>query len=192
MIKLFIDKKHKALLKDSESANSDEMMSWKLPNLAYPIGAVFFSWICYFVFKNETQISFLGFLNILLNGSLPMLALNRLGSLGVNLFKFDKIKEKESNKLNSYNLRLLLYYYSFFLVFSIAILYIYQVINTPFDYKFNMCIQFILIVFLVRESIIVSKYGYLLQEKLLERTIGDDIKENALKGKTHLKNKYGR
>lgn len=192
MINLFINKKYKMLLKQSESSNLDEMMSWKLPNLAYPICAVFFSWICYFAFKNNEQISLIGFINLLLNGSLPILALNRLGSLGVNLFKFDKIKEKELNNLNTYNLRLILYYYSFLLVFSIAILYIYQVINNPFDCYIYISLQILLIIFLIRESIIVSKYGYLLQEKLLERTIGDDIKENALQAKKHLKNKYGR
>lgn len=192
MISLFLSKKYKMLLKDSEKINEDEMLSWKLPNLAYPICAVIFSWICYFAFKSNSLISFQGFLNLLLNGSLPMLALNRLGSLGVNLFKYDKLKEKEKKNLNTYNLRVTLYYYSFGLVFSIAILYIYQVINTPFNYWLNILIQVLLIFFLIREAIIVSKYGYLLQEKLLERTIGDDIKENALIAKKHLKNKYGR
>lgn len=192
MINLLINKDNKSLLKESETINKDEMMSWKLPNLAYPVGAVLFSWICYFVFKSNDKISFLGFLNILLNGSLPMLALNRLGSLGINLFKFNKLKEKELNKANAYSLRLLLYYYSFGLVFSIAILYIYQVINTPFEYKYNIPIQLLLVFLLVRESVLVSKYGYLLQENLLNRSVGDDIKQNALIQKKHLKNKYGR
>lgn len=192
MINIFINKKYRTLLKDSEKLNEDEMLSWKLPNLAYPMCAVLFSYVCYFSFKPNDSITGIGFLNLLLNGSLPMLALNRLGSLGVNLFKFDKIKEKELSNLNTYNLRLILYYYSFGLVFSIAILYIYQVINTPFDYWINILVQIFLIYFLIKEAIIVSKYGYLLQEKLIERTVGDVIKDNALDGKKHLEKKYGK
>ncbi|MGQ2982973.1 hypothetical protein [Flavobacterium sp.] len=193
MINLFIDKKYKSLLKESESSNLDEMLSWKLPNLAFPLGAVFFSWVSFFLFKNNDQITLVGFLNILLNGSLPMLALNRLGSLGVNLFKFDKEKEKQNSDKNTFNLRLKLFYYTFALVFGIAIFYIYQVINNPFILNYwTMGFQLVLLVLLIRESMLVSKYGYLLQEKLLEKTIGDDIKENALIAKKHLKNKYGR
>jgi hypothetical protein len=115
-----------------------------------------------------------------------MVALNRLSTLGINLFKV----EKEKGKLSIYNLRVIIHYYAIFLIGSIFILYIYQVINTPFDIWWSMLIQIIIAIICIHQSLRISKYGYLLQEKMLERTLGDDIKETAKEQKKHLSEKY--
>lgn len=190
MIDLILTKKNKELLKKTEESNLEEMLSWKLPNLIYPIAVIFISMVCFLLFKNKDQITLYTFLNLMLNGSLPMVALNRLSSLGVNLFKFDKEAENRKSKTNTYNLRLTIHYYSLGLILTVIIFYVYQVIQTPFDIWWSILIQIVFAVFCVYQSLQVSKYGYLLQEKLMERTLGDDIKENALETKKHLTAKY--
>lgn len=190
MIDYLISKKNQELLKKAEETNSEEMLTWKLPNLVYPIGVILISMLCFLLFKKSEQVTLYAFLNLMLNGSLPMVALNRLSSLGVNIFKFDKEGENRKSQTNTYSLRVILHYYSLGLVLSIIIFYVFQVINTPFNIWWSILIQIILAIICVYQSLKVSKYGYLLQEKLMERTLGDDIKENALETKKHLTAKY--
>lgn len=190
MIDYLISKKNQELLKKAEETNFEEMLTWKLPNLVYPIGVILISMLCFLLFKKSEQVTLYAFLNLMLNGSLPMVALNRLSSLGVNIFKFDKEGENRKSKTNTYSLRVILHYYSLGLVLTIIIFYVFQVINTPFNIWWSILIQIILATICVYQSLKVSKYGYLLQEKLMERTLGDDIKENALETKKHLTAKY--
>ncbi|MFT4017693.1 MAG: hypothetical protein QM668_12080 [Agriterribacter sp.] len=181
-IRLLVSKKEKLLLKKLEEANQEEMLSWKLPNLYYPILVISFSLISFWMFKDSDSKSFVAFINLVLNGSIPMVALNRLSSLGINIFKFDKTKERKG-KNNTYALRIKIHYYSMGLVFAIALFYIFQVINTPFDLSWTVLIQLLIAALCVEQSLKVSKYAFLLQEKLMDITFDQEmrieIKENG-------------
>ena len=187
MINLFIEKADLDLLKRAEIANKNEMLSWKLPNLIFPIVVIVFSLISFLIFKNSGQKNFIAFINLLLNGSLPMVALNRLSSLGVNLFKFNSDKEKIKSKKGTYNLRLAIHYYSMALVFGIAMFYCFQVINIPFDLCVSIFFQILLGVFCIHQALQVSKYAFLLQEKLMDITFDSEIRVE-IEEKGHGKN----
>lgn len=165
----------------------EEMLSWRLPNLYYPMFAIAASLISFLIFKNPEQVTAMAFINLVLNGSIPMVALNRLSSLGINLFKFDKTKEKEKRKRDTYNLRIKIHYYSQGLVFSIALFYIFQVIHTPFTLSWWLLLQLLLSFLCIEQSLKVSKYAFLLQEKLVDITFDKEIRDE-IEEKGHSKN----
>jgi len=181
-IRLLFNKIESSFLKKLEGANQEEMLSWKLPNLYYPICVIILSLVCYFLFKESKSV--VAFTNLLLNGSIPMVALNRLSSLGVNIFKFDKTKENSKSKNNTYNLRLKIHYYSQLLVFGIALFYVFQVIHTPFILSWWIVLQLALAVFCIEQSLRISKYAFLLQERLIDVTFDQEMREE-MKEKGH-------
>jgi hypothetical protein len=185
MLKYLLKQKDKSFLEKSENVNQEDMLSWKLPNLIYPVVVILFSLISFLLFKDKENKTFVAFINLLLNGSLPMMALNRLSSLGVNLFKFDLGKEKKNFK-NTYNLRLTIHYYSMALVFGIALFYVFQVINIPFDLSWTILLQIVIAIFCIHQSLAVSKYAFLLQEKLMDMTFDNEIR-NEIEEKGHSK-----
>lgn len=186
---LFNDKE-KQLLKKVEVDSNDEMMYWKLPNIIYPFGLIVLSLLCYFLFKPSEKFTAAAWLNILFNGSLPMIALNRIGSMGINLFKFDKSKEKVF-KTDTTLLRVKIDEYSKFLVLLIVLHYIYQVIQGPFNVSWLLLLQLLTSSIIIRYALVFSKYAYLLQERLLERSLADEIRDDANEGKQNLSEKYG-
>lgn len=189
MLKLF-SQSEQELLQKAEKTNSDELIYWKLPNVIYPFIVICISILVYYCFKPTDNFSWNGLFNLLFNGSLAMVALNRMSSIGSNLLKFNKTKEQTANT-NTTALRVKIDEYSKILVLFISILYIYQVINSPFILTFWHLIQLLISLLLIWLALGFSKYAYLLQERLMERTIGDDIKEAAKENKQHLEEKYG-
>lgn len=188
-IKLFSQSEQDLLLK-AERLNSDELFYWKLPNVIYPFVVILISLVFYFAFKPEDKFTWTGLLNLIFNGSLAMVALNRMSSIGTNLFKFDKAKEKITNT-NTTALRVKIDDYSKLLIVFISALYIYQVIKGPFVLSCWLIIQLLISIIFIWFALGFSKYAYLLQERLMERTIGDDIKDGAKENKQHLAGKYG-
>jgi hypothetical protein len=186
---LIFNESELALLGKIEKQNSDELIFWKLPNIIYPFAVIFISLLCYLIFKPVEKITAVGFVNLLFNGSLPMVALNRMSSLGSNLFKFDKARELQA-KTNTTHLRVKIDDCSKILLLGIVILYIYQVIGNPFVCSGWMILQIVASAVFIFLALKLSKYGYLLQEKLLETTLGDIIKEESNQGKKHLSEKY--
>ena len=180
MLKFLLSDTEVNFLNKSEFLNREEMLSWKLPNLYYPLFAIVASMISFLAFKNSEQITTVAFLNLVLNGSIPMVALNRLSSLGVNLFKFDKSKEKEKSNGDTTNLRIKIHYYSQGLVFSIALFYIFQVIHTPFTLSCWTILQLGISYICIDQSLRVSKYAFLLQEKLIDSTYDKEIRTEIL------------
>ncbi len=181
----------RTLLLKAEKTNSDELLYWRMPNVIYPFFVIIISIVFFFLFKPQDKFTWIGMINLLFNGSLPMVALNRMSSIGSHLFKFDIAKEKSHNT-NSTSLRVKINDYSKILLILIASLYIYQVINTPFDSTPWLLLQILFSIVFIILSLDFSKYAYLLQERLMERTIGDDIKDAAKENKEHLKEKYDR
>jgi hypothetical protein len=189
-LKLFTKSERELLLK-AESTNSDELIYWKVPNIIYPFMVIVASFIFFFIFKQSVnKFTWQGMLNLLFNGSLAMVALNRMSSIGSNLFKFDKAKEKSLNT-DTVALRIKIDEYSKWLIFFISSLYIYQVINAPFLLSWWLWVQLFFSTVFIWLALGFSKYAYLLQERLMERTIGDDIKDAAKENKKHLSDKYG-
>lgn len=189
ILKLFSNTEQELLIK-AEKTNSDELYYWRMPNVIYPFLVIFISLISFYFFKPIEKFTWIGLLNLVINGSLPMVALNRMSSIGSNLFKFDKAKELTSNT-NTTELRVKIDDYSKILILFIALLYIFQVINAPFNCSWWLLVQIFFSVVFIFTSLSFSKYAYLLQERLMERTIGDDIKEAANETKKHLSEKYG-
>ena len=175
MISKIIFRRDVIFLRRLERANKDEMLSWQLPNLYYPICAIILSLLSFLIFKDSSKRTTIAFVNLLINGSVPMMALNRLSTLGVNIFKFDREKEKKKSKYDTYNLRLRIHYYSYALILAIAVLYIFQVTNNPFDWSWWFCLQIPLSIFCVYEALEISKYAYLLQERLIDSTFDQEI-----------------
>ncbi|MBP6235341.1 MAG: hypothetical protein KA270_01840 [Saprospiraceae bacterium] len=188
-IKLF-SKSEQELLSKAERTNTDELFYWKLPNVIYPFVVIFISLIFYLAFKPEDKFTWIGLLNLIFNGSLAMVALNRMSSIGTNLFKFDKAKEQNANT-NTTALRVKIDDYSKLLVVFISALYIYQVIKGPFNLDCWLFVQLFCSILFLWLALGFSKYAYLLQERLMDRTIGDDIKDAAHANKQHLEDKYG-
>lgn len=187
---LLFSESEKALLNKIAKQNTEELFSWRIPNLIFPLFIVLASLGCYLLFKSEDQRSFIGFANLLINGSLPMFALNRMSSVGINLFRFDKSKEKKAST-STYNLRVKIDEYSKYLIFTVSVMYIFQVIHSPFELSFWIPINIIISIVFIYSALIFSRFSFLLQERLVERTLGDDIKDEAIENKKHLANKYG-
>lgn len=181
--------KERELLDRIERSNKDELIYWRMPNIIYPFAVILISIVCFLLFKQQENITLIGVVNLLFNGSLPMVALNRMSSLGSNLFKFDKAKERAADT-HTTSLRVKIDDYSKILIICIAILYIYQVINSPFPSTGWLWLQLLTSSIFIYFSLNLSKYGYLLQERLIEITLGDNIKETAKETKQHLSEKY--
>ncbi|SOD88950.1 hypothetical protein [Spirosoma fluviale] len=190
MIPFLFDDKENKLLSKIEKANSSELMYWKLPNIVYPMFVIFLSLVCYFVFKPNDKFTWIAWVNIIFNGSLPMIALNRIGSMGINLFKYDKSKEKVF-ETDTGLLRVKIDEYSKILLIVIALFYIFQVIKGPFEFSWYLIVQIIISVLLIKFALKFSKCAYLLQDRLLERSLGDEIRDDAKEVKKGLSQKYG-
>ena len=189
-LEMFFSKNESELLKKIETSNKEEMLYWRLPNIIYPFAVVLISIICFALFKQGEKFTFIGLINLLFNGSLPMIALNRMSSMGSNLFKFDKSKEGQFNK-NTRPLRVKVDDYSKILLLLICILYIYQVMEGPFNLNWFLLLQMLSSLVLIYCAIILSKFAYLLQENFLERTIADEVRSETKKNRAHLSKKYG-
>ena len=101
-----ISSEEKALLKQIEDSNDADVKIWKLSNIGIPIATIVLSLVCFSVFKSdEKKAEFIAYLNLLLNGAIPMIALNRIGAMGIYLFKYDKSKETKYGIKSTYHLR---------------------------------------------------------------------------------------
>jgi hypothetical protein len=120
-----------------------------------------------------------------------MIALNRIGGLGVYLFKYDKSKEKEFGISDTYYLRTKLFFYFFAIVILTMCLYLYQVSNNPFKFSFWLFVPFTLSIVSVFLSTKVAKQVYLLQDKMLENNFYKNLNNESIKTQSHLKEKYG-
>ncbi|WP_133166336.1 hypothetical protein [Sphingobacterium haloxyli] len=184
-------KKEIAFLKRIENESVDDIDLWNLPNLFVPIGVILLSVLSFILFKPNSDITFIALLNLFVNGSLPMFALNRVAPISLNLFKYNKEQELKKNT-NTYNIRVKIGIGSIILISLIILYYVYQVINNPFGNTYLILFtQFPVTTFIIWYSLLLSKYSFLLQDHLVNRTIADDIIEETNQNKKHLSEKYG-
>lgn len=187
-----ISGEEKALLKQIEESNDADVHLWKLSNIGIPLVTILLSLLGFTLFKRaEKSNDFIAYMNLLLNGSIPMIALNRIGAMGIYLFKYDKAKEKEYGIKSTYHLRTKLALWFLFLVIGTVLLYIYQVSRNPFELSWWLLLPLILSVLSVLYSVKVAKDVYLLQETMMDNTFYHSINSSAQEKKTHLNEKYG-
>lgn len=187
-----ISSEERTLLKSIEESNDTDVSLWKVSNIIIPFITVALSLACFTVFKkSDKTVDFIAYINLLLNGSIPMIALNRIGAMGIYLFKYDKSKEKEFGIRDTYFLRTKLFYWFLVIILTTMGLYIYQVSNNPFRLSCWLIIPLALSILSVLFSIEVAKQVYLLQEKMIENNYYKSVNSEALKTKNHLDEKYG-
>lgn len=179
------------LLKKIESNNDTDVSLWRISNILIPITTIIISIVCYSLFKPNCSVALITYLNLLLNGAIPMIALNRIGGLGIYLFKYDKSSEKKYGIEDTSYLRTKLFFAFLIVLFGTVILYVYQVLRNPFALDCGIVWVLLFSIISVYLSIDISKSVYLLQEKLIDNTFADLIKEGTNQNKKHLSDKYG-
>jgi hypothetical protein len=169
MVSIFLRQNEKSLISKSEKDNTEELINWKIPNLLFPLIVIAVSLIAYGIFIPYDNKNWPDFFNLLLNGSIPMVAFNRMSSI---VSYFSKIEFSDAKKLgiSLKNLRMKILSYIIGLILAIIFLYSYQVINRPFEFSCLTVIQLIISGFLFWFSADVTKVAYLLQETLLNNT----------------------
>lgn len=182
-----ISASEKELLKKIESSNNVDVSSWRISNVIIPIITIIISLVCFGLFKSSDKVSLIAFINLLLNGSIPMIALNRVGGSGIYLFKYDRSKERSYGISDTYMLRTKLILLFVLIVIGSVILYVYQVLHNPFSLSCWNILVFSISILSVYLSMNISKKVYLLQDKLIDKTYEQEIIDDS-KDKGHAKN----
>jgi hypothetical protein len=174
---VLIKDSEKEFLKAIEDFHKDDNSLWKLPNLFIPIAAILLAILCYLAFS-DNRWEFLNYLNLIVNGSLPLIAINQISGLSVHIFKYDKSVEKKF-ETNTFMLRTKLFWSSISILIFGVLLFAFQVISNPFNNFILLIIMFLLSACLVWFSSYVSRRLYLLQEDFIERTFDSEIRKEA-------------
>ncbi len=172
-----INNSEQELLSVIEEHHRNDNALWKLPNLVIPIATIFLALICLLAFS-ENRFRPINYLNLIINGSLPLIAINQISSIGVHIFKYDRSAEKKFEK-DTFMLRTKLFWYSISVLVIGVILFAFQVITNPFDNWILLCLMIVLSVKLIWFSSYVSRRVFLLQDTFIEKTFDSMIREEA-------------
>ncbi|KAA6331367.1 hypothetical protein EZS27_020016 [termite gut metagenome] len=179
-----IKKNDKNLIKKIQKVNIDEVKLWEVPNIFIPLLIIVFTILIYSLFRPFDNITIGGCLNFLVNGSIPLIAVNQIAGVGIYIFKFNKSKEDELGIETTRHIRTALFYQVFCLLFLCMLLYSYQTINHPFE---NVCI----IIFSTLASIVllyfsshVSRKIFILQDEFINLAYDTTIRETVIKTTT--------
>ena len=184
MLKLaIINPNEQDLIDKIQSSNPDENSIWKIPNLLIPIFTIVLALLCNLAFS-KNRYCFISYVNLIINGSLPLIAINQISALGILLFDFDRSKEVKYNILNTKNLRVKLFYYSLGILVIGVLAFAHQVINNPFKAYLEPLIVFVISVFLILASSYVSKNIFMLQDSMISKTFDKEIIDE-IKDKGH-------
>lgn len=175
-----INSTEKDLIRAIEEKHKDDSLLWKLPNLVFPLTTILLALICFLAFS-DNRFKMINYLNLVINGSLPLIAINQISSTGIHIFKFDREKEKLYGQ-NTFMLRTKLFWYSMGILILGVILFAFQVITNPFSNWLLLIVMILISSLLIYCSSFVSKRLYLLQDNFIERTFDSDIRDEA-KGK---------
>lgn len=177
------------LLTSIEQENKDDNKLWKVPNLIVPLATILLALICFVSFSEE-RYRFISYLNIIINGSLPLIAINQISATGIHIFKYDKAQERKFGN-NTFMLRTKLFWYSLGVLVLGVILFAVQVINNPFNSWMELVFLSFLSALLIITSSYITRRLYLLQEEFVGKTFDKDMKDGTKQNKTHLQRKYG-
>lgn len=178
-----ISPEEKALLNKIEDSNDTDVSIWKISNIIIPITTIIVSFGCSLLFK-KGSFALLTFLNLMLTGAIPMIALNRISSMGIYLFKYDRSKERTYGIADTFLLRTKIAVGLVFLLICTMILYVHQVLNYPFDLEWIIALVLPASIIAVYYSLYFSKKIYLLQDKLIDKTFDQEVVDEV-KSKGH-------
>ncbi len=173
-----INKKEKQFLEKIASNNTGENSLWKIPNIIIPLAAIIAALIIYVLFS-ISEFDTLVFINLVMNGCLPLIALNQISFLGTHIFKYDKSKEKDLGIGSIYYLRTKLDYMLRGIFVIGLLMYAYQVVKSPFDSYITISISLILSVLLIVISSKTSKKVFLLQEHFINHTYDAEMRDGS-------------
>ncbi len=174
-----INNHEKELFKKVKEANPNDNTFWRIPNLITPIGVILITLLIYLFFPSKEAISALGFFNILVNGCIPLIAINQISGIGVHIFKFNKGKEEELGLCETIRIRTILFYYVIGILIAGLLFFAYQAINNPFDNFLSIIITIILSSLLLWASSYTSHKIYLLQDSFIEKTFYNGISDKV-------------
>lgn len=172
-----VNNKDKQLIDDIKRSNSEDNSIWKIPNLIFPLAAIILAIISNMLFSNF-KADFYSYINILLNGSLPLIAINQISASGVYVFNFDR-KNEQKYKINTSYLRTKLYWSVIAVLILSVLIFSYQVIMIPFENITGAIFLFIFSGVLIYLSSWVTRRIFLLQDDLIEKTFNSEIREEA-------------
>lgn len=185
MLSYCLNKQETSVVSLSKKSNGEELLSWQIPNVLFPLAVIAFSLVIY-VLTSLSSKSFEWFTlwSLLVNGSILMAAFNRMSSMisYTSKIEFDANNAKKLG-INLRNVKMKIQTYSIFLVLLIASFYSYQVINKPFDNGCEIVIQFIFSGLFFLFAIDATKVAFLLQEAFLSNTylISIELEQQSIK-----------
>lgn len=174
-----INKSEKDFLEEIEEFNKEHNTLWKVPNLLIPMITIFLALLCFLAFSDDRWEG-IGYLNLIINGSLPLIAINQISAIGILIFKYDKSQEAKFG-MNTFLLRTKLFWLSIGVLGVGIILFAFQVISNPFNNWLLLVVMLILSTVLVWGSSYVSRRIFLLQNDFIERTFDTELREEAKK-----------
>ena len=166
------------ILERIQEANADESSIWKIPNIWIPIFTIALTLLIQAGFGHDRE-DWKSYVNVVLNGALPLIAINQISGIGLHVFKFEKGKEKQYGIHSISFLRTKLLFGTLG-IFAVGVIgYAYQAMNFQRFSIIEIAIQILLSTALLILSSIVSKNIFLLQEEFIDNTFEKDIVNEA-------------
>lgn len=165
-------------------ANIEEVKFWRVPNLLIPSIIILITVLIYVFFQPFDDVTFEGCLNFLVNGSIPLIAVNQIAGVGIYIFKYNKAQESELGIESTRRIRTELFYQVFCLLLLCSLLYAYQTINQPFGNLWKIVIVFAISIIFLFCSYKVSKKLYLLQDEFINLAYDVTIRETVIETTT--------
>lgn len=165
------------LLKAIEEHHKDDNTLWKLPNLIIPISTILLALVCH-LFFSANRYNIINYFNLIINGSLPLIAINQVSSIGVHIFKYNKSQEDHFGQ-NTFMLRTKLFWFSISVLVVGVILFAFQVITNPFSNWGLLFLMLVLSGILIWFSSYISRRIFLLQDNFIEKTFDNSIREET-------------
>lgn len=160
------------LFRKLKKNNPKDLRLWTFFNIVFPFVTLISACIVY-KFSGKPQ-DFISYSNLILNGSLPLIALNLIASTAVYLFKFDEAREKtfgiETKYLRPYLMGIgLLGYLLAVVLFSV------QVNRFPFNNETEIIEYLLLSVILFSLCLYSARKMFLLQNDIMVKTFDSEI-----------------
>ncbi len=181
--KLFNQGEEEIFSKIRENAKED-LKTWNIANLFFPVATILITIMFYFFspsFVGFKEYSFVEFksviksiVNLLLNGSIPLIGLGLLVSSGYFLLKFDKKKEQDFG-LKIFNTRQKMLSIAFVYYLFLSSIFAIQAIFNPFSGIAKPLFMILLTALGMVFSFKISNKLFLLQEEYIDQSFAEGI-----------------
>lgn len=165
------------LISAIEEHHKDDNTLWKLPNLVIPIATIILALICHLGFS-ESRFTVINYFNLVVNGSLPLIAINHISATGIHIFRYDRSQEAQFGA-DTFMLRTKLFWLSLAVLVIGVLLFAFQVITNPFNSWLLLIFMLFFSSSLIWFSSYVARRVYLLQDTFIERTFNNEISDEA-------------